>query len=138
MLKLTLAFLLTVITPALAAEGIHVDGKSEVTLSGTLTYSVFPGPPNYEDVTQGDAPEPAYILALDEPRCFTGDENFPEGEVSRAHLIVIGDDHPELWHELKMLIGRHVSASGRDTFGSITGHHHAPVVMAIDSISAER
>jgi hypothetical protein len=36
-----------------------------------------------------------------------------------------------------MLIGRHVSASGREPFAAITGHHHAPVVMAIDEITAE-
>lgn len=134
MLKFALAFLSSLTTPSLAAECIHVDGKSEVTLSGTLSYSVFPGPPQYEDVTQGDSPEPAYILELDEPRCFTGDDCFREGEVSRAHLIVMSDDHPELWQQLHMLIGRHVSASGRGAFGSITGHHHAPVVMAIDGI----
>jgi hypothetical protein len=136
-LKPTLPLLLALITRALAADCIHVDGKSEVTLSGTLTFSVFPGPPQYEDVTQGDSPEPAYILELDEASCFTGDENFPQGEVSRAHLIVTGDDHQQFWQELKILIGRHVRASGREPFAAITGHHHAPVVMAIDQITAE-
>jgi hypothetical protein len=37
-----------------------------------------------------------------------------------------------------MLIGRHVSISGREPFAAITGHHPAPVVMAIDSISTEQ
>lgn len=28
---------------------------------------MFAGPPNFEDVRKGDAPEPSYILALDSP-----------------------------------------------------------------------
>lgn len=137
MLKLALAFLLALTTQALAADCIHVDGKTEVTLSGTLSFAIFAGP-TYEDVTKGDIPEPTYILELDEPQCFTGDDDLAaEGKVPTAHLYVAGDGHPELWQQLRMLIGRHVRASGRQPFAAITGHHHAPVVMAIDSITAE-
>jgi hypothetical protein len=69
------------------------------------------GPPGYQDGRQGDTPEP--ILQLDEPQCFVGNEELAaEGEVSRAHLFVAGDEHPELWQSLRMLIGRHVTVSG--------------------------
>ena len=34
---------------------------------GVLTYEVFPGPPNFEDVREGDKPEPTYILQLKKP-----------------------------------------------------------------------
>jgi hypothetical protein len=137
MLKLAAAFLIALTTPALAAECIRVDGKSAVTLSGTLSFAIFAGPA-YEDVTKGDIPEPTYILELDEPQCFTGNEDIAaEGKVPTAHLYVAGDAHPELWQQLRMLIGRHVRASGREPFAAITGHHHAPVVMAIDEITAE-
>src|SRR5262245_34496151 len=116
MLKLTFAFFLALTTPALAAECIHVDAKTEATLSGTLSFSIFAGPA-YEDVTKGDIPEPTYILELDEPQCFTGDDDLAaEGKVTYAHLYVAGDDHPELWQQLRMLIGRHVRASGRQPF----------------------
>jgi hypothetical protein len=137
MLKVAFPFLIALTTPTLAAECARVEAKTEVTLSGTLSFAIFAGPA-YEDVTKGDIPEPTYILELDEPQCFTGKEDLAaEGKVPYAHLYVAGDDHPELWQQLRMLIGRHVRVSGREPFAAITGHHHAPVVMAIDSITGE-
>ena len=56
-------------------------------LSGLLTYRIFPGSPNFEDVTNGDAPEPAYILHLHSPICLTGDEFVSEAnQVSTVQL----------------------------------------------------
>ena len=57
-----------------AAECIDVASQKPIQLSGRLDHRVFPGPPNYEDVQKGDAPESAYILELASPRCFIGDE----------------------------------------------------------------
>lgn len=139
MLKLAAALLIAMCTHAAADDCIFVSDRHEVvTLSGTLRFSIFPGAPGFSDVTRGDTPEPTYTLELDEPQCFAGDQDLAaEGKVSRAHLFVAGDGHPELGQSLGMLIGRHVTVTGRDPFAAITGHHHAPVVMAIDGISAD-
>jgi hypothetical protein len=68
----TLAILLTAYP--LWAEAVCIQSGSEnaVRLNGTLRYKVFPGPPNFEDVRNGDYPEPAYIFELSSPICVVG------------------------------------------------------------------
>src|SRR3984893_7226019 len=63
--------------PALSANAACINFKDTNSLSfeGSLSYRIFAGPPNYEDVRKGDTPEPAYILTLNAPICATGDES---------------------------------------------------------------
>lgn len=46
----------------------HGEPKS---LVGLLQFVIFPGPPNYEDVQKGDAPEPGFVLRLDKDVCLS-------------------------------------------------------------------
>src|SRR5262245_47206327 len=46
----------------------------QVSLSGTLRSQVFPGPPNYESIKQGDSKETAIILTLRRTTCTTGND----------------------------------------------------------------
>src|SRR3974390_2691014 len=73
---LALTLCLSMLVAALPANAACVDLKQTGTLSfeGALSYRIFAGPPNYEDVRKGDTPEPSYILSLDAPICATGDE----------------------------------------------------------------
>lgn len=109
------------------ARCLDISPETTLTVTGDLARPIFPGPPNYTDVREGDAPEPAYILTLDEPFCvneeFLGDNVM----VETIHLI----DVPE---SARGLIGQMVSLSGRDLFGAHTGHHHAPLLMTVHSI----
>lgn len=132
------AFIFVVLfdTAAFGANCITVGEGRSVTLTGTLDHQIFPGPPNYEDVTTGDVPEPTFILNFDQPICFTGDPELADlGEISRAHIFVAIDQTKPLLAALRTMIGRNVIVSGREPFPAITGHHHGPVVMAIDSVS---
>jgi hypothetical protein len=54
------------------AACIDLKQTSSLSFEGTLSYRIFTGPPNYEDVRKGDTPEPAYILSLDVPICAKG------------------------------------------------------------------
>jgi hypothetical protein len=58
------------------AEAACIDLKETKSFSfeGSLSYRIFAGPPNYEDVRKGDSPEPTYILNLATPICATGDD----------------------------------------------------------------
>lgn len=127
------------ICTAASADAACVDLQKSNSLSfdGALSYRIFPGPPNYADVRKGDAPEPGYILKLDQPICVTGDEFvdasdtfdliqiFPDGSGKAAQA---------LGKELRRLVGRRVSVEGKSAFGAHTGHHHAPLVMPITRI----
>jgi hypothetical protein len=105
---------------------------------GTLTYQVFPGPPNFEDVRKGDKPEPTYILQLKKPICVSGDEFIdPEKQIDRIQIFpdYADKDDRALWNELRRLVGKFVAVDGSEPFGAHTGHHHAPFLLPIKEIA---
>jgi hypothetical protein len=105
---------------------------------GVLTYKVFPGPPNFEDVRKGDKPEPAYILRLQKPICVAGDAFIdPEKQIDRIQIFPAYEDreNPALWKELRSSVGKFVAVEGSEPFGAHTGHHHAPLLMPITKIT---
>jgi Domain of unknown function (DUF4431) len=136
-INLLAAILLVAATASATAECVDLQQPGRLAFEGTLSYRVFAGPPNYEDVRKGDAPEPGYILKLDEPMCAAGDEFvdandkfdliqlFPDGTGRAARTLA---------KELRRLVGRRVSVEGKSAFGAHTGHHHAPLVMPISRI----
>lgn len=125
--------------PARAAGCFDVSKRDTITLSGRLTYQIFPGPPNYEDVRKGDTPEPTYILSLNKPACFTGDDSV-EGNVTttRVHIYVADEKDKATSATLRQLVGKLVFVTTSDAFAGITGHHHAPIVASISSVQADR
>ena len=42
-----------------------------VTLSGVLERQTSPGPPNYDSIAAGDAPETYFVLRLEQPVCLS-------------------------------------------------------------------
>ncbi len=125
---------------ALSANAACIDLKQTTSLSfeGALSYRIFAGPPNYEDVRKGDTPEPAYILSLDAPICATGDE-FPNPEKPFDKVQIYpaetdGAGHA-LWRDLRQLVGKRVSVEGKSAFGAHSGHHHAPLLLPIIRIA---
>jgi Domain of unknown function (DUF4431) len=136
-INLLAAILLVAATASATAECVDLQQPGRLAFEGTLSYRVFAGPPNYEDVRKCDAPEPGYILKLDEPMCAAGDEFvdandkfdliqlFPDGTGRAARTLA---------KELRRLVGRRVSVEGKSAFGAHTGHHHAPLVMPISRI----
>src|SRR6266436_6048740 len=116
---------------ALSANAACIDLKQTSTLSfeGTLSYSIFAGPPNYEDVRKGDSPEPTYILKLDAPICATGDEFLNPSERFDKIQVYPADSGTTgrfLSRDLRRLVGKRVVVEGNSAFGAHTGHHHAP------------
>jgi hypothetical protein len=125
-------------TPA-AAEQRCLDSKlsQPIQLTGTLTRKVFPGPPNFEDVRKGDAPEPGYILRLRKPICITGDDFIEQDKL--VERVQIFPDYAKrqdkaLARELRGSVGKRVVVEGASPFGAHTGHHHAPVLLPITRI----
>lgn len=119
---------------------IDVRKPETLKLSGKLTYKIFPGPPNYEDVRKGDRPEPAYILELDKPACASGiaiGNEMPHDTVmfSTAHLLF--DGNFALAKELRRFVGQHVRVDGSSGDEAITGHHHAPFLMDVKRVARD-
>ena len=138
--RFALALLLcfSICTSLANAACIDVKQTKSVSFEGTLSYNIFPGQPNYEDVRKGDAPEPTYLLKLDSSICATGDDflnpdkRFDKIQVYPADSGVAGRF---LSIDLRRLAGKRVVVEGNSAFGAHTGHHHAPLLLPITNVA---
>ena len=96
-------------------------------LTGVLRRAVFPGPPNYESVEQGDSPQTAFILNLPQTICVSGDE-FIDSNKRFSTVHIIGTNG------LEGALDQTVTVNVRSSYGAHTGHHHAPLVVEPASI----
>ena len=103
-----------------------------VRLTGILRESTCPGPPEYESVERGDAPEHIFVLVLDSPIhvCDIPPKenswNEPEDNVSEIQVAASTRD-------TQHLVGKHVAITG-SLFHAITAHHRTEVVMIDNDI----
>ncbi len=122
--------------PQSLASCYDVNKSEPEKLVGRLDHVVFPGPPNYEDVRNGDMPEPTYILRLHRPICITdGDDGFADPNHSFTDVHVVAGKMKS--SELRRFLGQNVEVSLYDQMGAQTGHHHAPLVAWVAGISPE-
>jgi len=134
MLK-ALAFMLvvtgSVVSPA-RADCLDVNDRAALVFRGQLSFHVFPGSPNYEDVRKGDRAEPGFLLKLETPICVRGDD-FIESDRSIGTLHVFSSDR-NVDMNLKRLAGKQVVVNGANAFGAHTMHHRAPLVVEAASV----
>jgi hypothetical protein len=110
---------------------LRVDGGPNM-LEGWLTRRTFAGPPNYQDVRHGDAPEPSYILVLPHDICISdGGQLADPGQLFRTVQLYANDARTR--RALRAAIGRNVQVRG-EPFAAHTGHHHAPLVMEVSRL----
>jgi hypothetical protein len=105
-----------------------------VQLTGKVVKKTFPGPPNYESVEKGDAPEVAWILNLDKSVCVkarAGDDFDVEVSHLRDLQLVLGNNN--YYQRAKELLSRKIIVTGV-LFGAHTGHHHTPVLMDVKNL----
>ena len=143
-MRLAFAALVIAAGPAVAAgtrcERLDLDAKRPTPLSGMLTFKVFPGPPNFEDVRSGDQPEPSYILVLDGPVCATGGDlgHDVSDPISTVHLLPPYDDgRAKIEDALRADKGRHVEVTAKSIDMATTGHHHAPLLADITAVALD-
>ena len=106
---------------------------AQVTLVGTLTSRIFPGPPNYRSIALGDQPETIFILTLDEPICVSGD---PASRLnSKSHFRVTEVQLVTRGLDPRRLLNKRVRASG-GFFSAHTGHHRTPIVLTVVRLRA--
>ena len=104
-----------------------------VAISGVLRRHTFPGPPNYESVQGGDAPETGYYVHLRRPICASrqyASDDEPDPAAARhveARIVQLVLDSAG-YARLQPRLGQRVTLRGR-LFSAYTGHHHAPLLM---------
>ena len=127
----------SVLAPLWAAVSSHVAQATclryepdTVAVTGTLVRKTFPGPPNYESVQGGDAPETGFYLELNPPACTVASrdsmdtDDTTERDVRLIQLVLDAGGYARL----RPLLGRSVTLRG-SLFHSFTGHHHATLLL---------
>ena len=105
-----------------------------VTLSGTLARKTFPGPPNYESLKKGDKPETSWFLDLPADICVNVDPAQPDmnprqSGIREIQLVLT----PEQYKRSKDMVRSKVVATGT-LFGEHTAHHHASVLLTVQTL----
>lgn len=131
---LAAAGLVVALTGAAFAQCYDVSKNQPRYLEGRLSYRVFPGAPNFQDVRKGDAPEPGYVLRLDKPICIDGDEGFADPDVFFPEVQVVPFNE-ELDGRMRSLSETEIGAELDDAMAAMNGHHHRPLVVRAIAIA---
>lgn len=134
-----LIFILAMLTCTLSfAKNKTVYYEPSITkLTGIINIKVSPGPPNYENIKQGDAAETGYYLILDQPvdvdllpkvRIPENEEDEPIKNIKVMQLVIV---HNSDWPKIKK--NHRVTLTGT-LFYWLTGHHHTKVLMSVNTV----
>ena len=109
------------------------DGQT-TTLYGKVREELFPGPPNYESIDNGDVPQFYWILYTNEPislvgRCMETNELRDNGESCAFQLCLTG----QIYNNRLDILGKYVKVDGEIFFGH-TGHHKTKALLDVNSI----
>ncbi|WP_185814688.1 DUF4431 domain-containing protein [Xanthomonas sp. SS] len=96
---------------------------SVVRLTGVLERVTFAGPPNYESVQNGDAPETYFVLRLPAPVCVL-DSDQSAISANRLQLLL----EPEQYKLFRPRLGKRITLPG-ELWPAETGHHHTPLMF---------
>ncbi|MFN0191928.1 MAG: DUF4431 domain-containing protein [Aestuariivirga sp.] len=126
---------LAVLFLATTAQAACLDvSKAEniVSLYGKLASATVAGPPNYEDVAQGDAAEVIYILQLAKSICIEDGGEFadPRENFDQVHVYSLNGLMLKM---LKRKSGKDVRIEGNG-FAAHTIHHRRPLVVSVTAV----
>lgn len=134
-MRLLLLSLLFISAVCFASNQTVYFEPKETTLTGVITMLTFPGPPNYENIKQGDKAEKGPYLILEKPVDIelapnekqVGNDT-PTKNIQIIQLIVLNEKD---WETIKK--GNNVQITG--TLSSpITGHHHARGLLEVKEV----
>jgi len=101
--------------------------RDEVELSGVLHFRVFPGPPNYDCVEDGDYPEGCWVLKLDERSKDILAMSMSPGCDAKDDEIAIEVDK-QFEGALEQYANAQVTCLGNVHYAE-TAHHHIPLLL---------
>ena len=105
----------------LTPDAIAQFEERPLSASGFVSLEVFPGPPNYKSIKNGDSREEAWILTT--------------AKAGRFHLVIL-DDKKEKFETLRRCLGKMVRVKGV-AWEAHTGHHRTPFLITVYTIEAE-
>jgi hypothetical protein len=118
---------------SLAAQCLYY---GDVSLSGRLVQQTYPGPPDFESVTRGDAPLVIWILQLDTGVCIiSSDSSYPNVYNEREIQLVLGADQyarTDRYAQYRRLLGKKIAVTGRLQSGG--GKYEKASVIAARAI----
>ena len=134
---------LLILLPLVSAAQMQIAGCKSyepvvVELSGKLVSKTFAGPPNYQDVHKGDAPETIWLLKLDSAICVDQDRTQPDLNPAQKNVRsvqLVLDQAAEA--RARSLLGKRVQTAGT-LFAAHTGHHRTPVVLTVTYLDLPR
>lgn len=104
------------------------------TLYGKVRDEVFPGPPNYESINNGDKPLFYWILYVNDPICLVGrspeDNQLYEKGSSCMFQLCLTED---IYDNRLDILGKYVKVEG-ETFLGYTGYHNTKALLKVRSI----
>ncbi len=124
--------LFSFVSPALSGSCYDIRAGEPKILEGELSFRIFAGPPNFEDVQRGDTPEPGYVLVLPTPICITGDDEFTDPYFNFDEVQLVPEDAVQT--AMRQLAGSLVVVELSDHLPAMTGHHHRPLVAWVKTI----
>jgi len=103
----------------------------QVAVSGVIQQVSFPGPPNYENIQQGDAEEIYWILYLDQGiDIIKRDQiNVEEKNITKIQLVLSKNQYIEY----KKYIGQKVKVLGI-LFHGTTAHHKTSILLNVGEL----
>lgn len=117
------------------------NSSKQIVLSGKMSLKLFPGPPEYSSVDNGDREDYCWVLELDQPS-FLLALNMPVDELSLslddivrradAKLVLISSD--KKWRNIcQQYKNQKVFVRG-SLFHAHTAHHYTPMLIEADEI----
>jgi hypothetical protein len=109
-------------------------------LIGIIESQTFPGPPNYESIASGDEIESGWYLKLQEPVdvAYSPDEKPMDNDAPTKNIkvvqLIVDYDMP---YKKLIINGRRVKIKG-SLFSKLTGHHHARILLNINSLEVSK
>src|SRR5215471_20884356 len=108
-------------------------GPAEARLTGTIVRKTYPGPPEYESVRKGDAPERYWLLLLSKPICTNEDRPNFDSAYKNVRSLQLVFDSERAYKKYRALLGKHVIAIGM-LFAGNNIHHKTPVLLIVGTL----
>jgi hypothetical protein len=106
----------------------------QVQLKGLLYSKSFPGPPNYEDIKNGDKEEIYWLIKVVKPFCVNESPQLSRDKISnQSEVQLVISTELDFYKTKKSLLNKKVIVQGT-LFPQMTGHHKTTVLIDVKSI----
>ena len=110
-----------------------ITGSQNVCASGYIVRRIFPGPPEFTSIAQGDRPSECWVLIADQPVKNTAPTQFGQpipAEGVKELQLFLNDDQ---YSEKSPLFGKHVEIRGICSWAAVGGNY-TPLLIEVKDI----